>query len=115
MRKAATVLATAAALVLIGITSPSPADARGGFWRGGFGPGLAGGLIAGAIIGGLASSAYAGPGYGYYPGYAYYGGYGPWHSPGCPQPGYGAYYNCCRYAVPGYGAPVYYGDPYGAW
>jgi hypothetical protein len=118
MRTAAIGLATAGALVLAAIASPGPAEARGGFWRGGFGPGLAGGFIAGAVIGGLASSAYAwGPAYGYYGGYApaYYG-YGPayypygpaYYAPGyyprrCPQPGYGEYYNCGGYAVPGYG------------
>jgi hypothetical protein len=69
-------------------------------------------LIAGAVLGGLASSAYAwGPGYGYYD--AYYPGpaYGYYGNSNCPQPGYGAYYNCGSYAVPGYGgyAPVYYG------
>lgn len=93
MRKAVIVLATAGAVAVTGIASPSPAEARGGFGRGGFGPALAGGLIAGAVIGGLASSAYAwGPGYGYYGVYAprYYG----------------------PYAVPGYGAPAYYGYPY---
>jgi hypothetical protein len=84
---------------------------HGGGWRGpGFGPALAGGLIAGAVIGGLASSAYAwGPGYGYYDAYA------PVYDRGCPEPGYGEYYNCGAYAVPGYGAPAYYGYPYGAW
>src|SRR6195952_5278150 len=65
MRKVAFIVATVAALG-VGIASPAPAEARGGF-----GPGLAGGLIAGAVIGGIASNAYGyGPGYGY-------GGYGP--------------------------------------
>jgi hypothetical protein len=57
-------------------------------------------LLAGAVIG----SAYAwAPGYydGYGPGYGYYG------YRGCPEPGYGEYYNCGAYAVPGYGG--YYG------
>jgi hypothetical protein len=109
MRKAAIVLATAGAFALTGVASPSPAQARGGF-----GPALAGGLIAGAVIGGLASSAYAwGPGYG-----GYYGVYAPKYDPRCPQPGYGEYYNCGSYAVPGYGAPPYgygYGYGYGPW
>jgi hypothetical protein len=112
MRQAAIVLATAGALALAGIASPSPVEARGGFR-----PGLAGGLIAGAVIGGLASSAYAwGPGYGYYPGYAYYGGYAPGYDydRGCPERGYGEYYNCGSYAMPGYGGP-YYGYRYGPW
>ena len=111
------------AVVSIGL-SPTGASARGGFggrgfggggwhgggWRGpGVGPALAGGLIAGAVIGGLASSAYAwAPGYGY-PGYGYYNGYASEYPSGCPQPGYGEYYNCGAYAVPGYGAPSYYG------
>jgi hypothetical protein len=86
VRKAVIVLATAA-VALNGIALPSPAEARGGFWRGGFGPAIAGGLI----IGGLASSAYA-----WGPGYGYYGAYGP------------RYYG--PYAVPGYAAP--YGYPY---
>jgi len=111
VRKAALVLTTAGTLVLAAIATTGPAEA----WRGGFGPGLAGGLIAGAVIGGLASSAYAwGPGYGYYSyGPAYYGpGYYHYNS-GCPQRGYGKYYDCGAYAVPGYGAPAYYG--YGPW
>jgi hypothetical protein len=89
---------------------------RGAGWRGGFGPALAGGLIAGAVIGGVTSSAYAwGPGYGYYdeyaPVYAPGPGYGYHGYPGCPESGYGEYYNCGAYAVPGYGgyAPAYYG------
>jgi hypothetical protein len=110
VRKAAVVLATAGALALAGIASPGPAEARGGFR-----PGLAGGLIAGAVIGGLASSAYAWePGYGY-PGYGYYGAYAPRYYRGCPEPGYGEYYNCGAYAMPGYGAPAYYGYRYGPW
>ena len=113
--RAAAILATAGALALGAICFPSTAEARGRF---GSGPGLAGGLIAGAVIGGLASSAYASdPGYGYYagPAYRYYGGYGPSYGSRCPQPGYGAYYNCGAYAVPGYGAPVYHGYGYGPW
>ncbi len=103
--------------------APTVASARGGFgfhgggfhggfagggWHRGFGPAFAGGLITGAVIGGLASSAYAWePGYGYYDGYApaYYPGpdYGYYGYRSCPEPGYGAYYNCGGYAVPGYG------------
>jgi hypothetical protein len=110
VRKSAIVLTTAGALAVGGISSPGPAEARGGFR-----PALAGGLIAGAIIGGLASSAYAwGPGYGY-PGYGYYGGYARGYNSGCPQPGYGEYYNCGAYAMPGYGGPAHYGYRYGPW
>ena len=102
------------AVVWIGL-SLTAASARGGFgghgfggggwhgggWRGpGFGP-VAGGLIAGAVIGGMASSAYA-----WAPGYGYYGAYTPGYNRGCPQPGYGEYYNCGSYAMPGYGAPA---------
>jgi hypothetical protein len=68
-------------------------------------------LITGAVIGGLASSAYA-----WGPDYGYYGGYAPsYYDPGCPEPGYGAYYNCGAYAVPGYGGYAPYGYPYGPW
>lgn len=107
MRRAA-IVAMAGALVVAGIASPSPSEARGRF-----GPAFAGGLIAGAVIGGLASSAYAwGPGYEYY-------GYAPgYYNSGCPERGYGEYYNCGAYAVPGYGAPApayYYGYRYGPW
>jgi len=109
--KPAIVLMTVGALALAAIASPDPAEARGRF-----GPAFAGGLVAGAIIGGLASSAYAwGPGYGYSGVYApNYGVYAPSYNGNCPEPGYGEYYNCGRYAVPGYGARVYYGYPY-AW
>ena len=56
MKNAVFALATAAALGVAALVTPSsPAEA----WRGGWGPGLAGGLIAGAVIGGLAASAYA--------------------------------------------------------
>lgn len=110
MRKLAVVLSTAGALALTGIVLSGAAEARGGFR-----PGFAGGFVAGAVIGGLASSAYAwGPGYGYYgyyPGYVY----GPGYYRGCPGQGYGEYYNCGAYAVPRYGAPAYYGYPYGPW
>lgn len=132
IRKALILFAASTAIAL----APTGASARGGFggsgfhgpgfhggfarggwhgggWRGGFGPALAGGLIAGAVIGGLASSAHA-----WGPGYGYYGGYAPWYyDRGCPEPGYGEYYNCGAYAVPGYGgyAPAYYGYPYGPW
>ncbi len=110
-RKALIAIAATAAIAF----APASASARGGFggagfhgfhgggWHRGFGPALAGGLIAGAVIGGIASSAYAwSPGYGFdggdYPGRYYgYSGYG-----GCPESGYGAYYNCGVYAVPGY-------------
>ncbi len=96
--------------------APTAASARGGFHghfhggggHGGFGPALAGGLIAGAIAGAAASSAYAwAPGdadyEGYYavPAYGYSSGY--YRNGACPEPGYGAYYNCGRFAVPGYG------------
>lgn len=122
-KKALIAFVTTAAIAL----APASVSARGGFggggfhgggWRGGFGPALAGGFIAGAVIGGLASSAYAwGPGYGYYGGYYPGPAYGYYDDPGCPQPGYGAYYNCGSYAVPGYGgyAPVYYGYGPGPW
>ena len=112
MRKTALLLI--GALVVPVIVSSSPAEARywrGGYWRGG--PvGIGAPLIAGAVIGGLAASAYAyGPGYYGAPGpYGYYG-----YNSGCPQPGYGAYYNCGAYAVPGYGAPVPYGYSYSPW
>jgi hypothetical protein len=110
-----TALLLIGALVLTAIVSPGPAEARywrGGYWRGGFGPVVGAPLIAGAVIGGLAASAYAyGPGYYGAPGpYGYYG-----YDSGCPQPGYGAYYNCGAYAVPGYGARVPYGYSYGPW
>jgi hypothetical protein len=110
VRKAPFILATAGALLLTGIAMPQPAEA----WRGRFGPGIAGGLVAGAIIGGLAASSV----YAWDPGYAYYGpAYGPVYGPAygpvyygppyyprqCPGPGYGDYYNCGAYAVPGYG------------
>lgn len=99
MRKAALVLTTAGALILTGIAAPRSAEAA---WRGRFGPAFAGGFVAGAVIGGLAAPAYAwGP-----PAYGYYGPvyYAPdYYSRNCPQPGYGEYYNCGAYAVPGYG------------
>jgi len=96
--------------------APASVSARGGFHGGGwhgFGPAVAGGLIAGAVVGGIASSAYAwAPGDAYYggyypayrgydvaPAYGYYNGYHRF----CPDRGYGAYYNCGAYAVPGYG------------
>ena len=101
MKKTGFALTAAGVLALACIASPHPAEA----WRGRIGPGLAGGLAAGAIIGGLAaSSAYAwAPGYGYYGPYYY----GPgeenaYNGSGCPARGYGKYYNCGRYAVPGY-------------
>jgi hypothetical protein len=104
MKKTGFALIAAGVLALACIASPRPAEA----WRGRVGPGLAGGLVAGAVLGGLAaSSAYAwAPGYGY--DYDYYGpSYGPWpgssyNGSGCPARGYGKYYNCGRYAVPGY-------------
>jgi hypothetical protein len=82
MKRSAIIFATVSALVLTGIASTRPAEARRGF---GPGIGIAGGLIAGAAIAGAASSAYAyspeypGPGYGY-GGYApgYYGGPAPY-------------------------------------
>lgn len=106
MKKTGFALIAAGVVALACIASPRPAEA----WRGRIGPGLAGGLVAGAVIGGLAaSSAYAwSPGYDYYgPGYGYYGAYGPepgygYNGSGCPERGYGVYYNCGRYAVPGY-------------
>ena len=104
MKKPAIVLVTVGALALAAIASPSPAEARGRF-----GPAFAGGLVTGAIIGGLASFAYA-----WGPAYGYSGVYAPRYYGNCPEPGYGEYYNWGRYAVPGYGAPVYYGYPY-AW
>jgi hypothetical protein len=113
VRKTALVLI--AALVLPALVSPAEARYWGGGWRGGFGPGIAAPLVAGAIIGGFAASAYAyGPGYYAVPGpYGYYSNYP--YDPGCPEQGYGAYYNCGIYAVPGYGAPVPYGYRYGPW
>ena len=108
-KKAVIAFVTTAAVAL----APASVSARGGFhgggWRGGgFGPAVAGGLIAGAVIGGIASSAYA-----WAPGEAYYGGYYPapvygysygyYRNGSCPEPGYGEYYNCGVYAVPGYG------------
>jgi hypothetical protein len=95
--------------------APASADARGfrhgfhgGGWHGGVGPAVVGGLIAGAALGAAASSAYAyDPGYTYYEGYypapAYGYSYGYYGAGNCPEPGHGAYYNCGRYAVPGYG------------
>jgi hypothetical protein len=108
-----TALLLIGALVLPVIVSSSPAEARfwrGGYWRGG--PVVGAPLVAGAVIGGLAASAYAyGPGYYDVPGpYGYYG-----YDSSCPEPGYGAYYNCGAYAVPGYGAPVPYAYPYSRW
>ena len=81
------------------------------------------------LAAGLAGCVYAPPyDYGFYepaPAYAYappgyYGwpahyGYAPRYYRGCPQPGYGEYYNCGAYATPGYGAPAYYGYRYGPW
>ena len=105
MKKTGFALIAAGVLALACIASPRPAEA----WRGRVGPGLAGGLVAGAVLGGLAaSSAYAwAPGYGYGYDYGYYGPYGAWprssyNGSGCPARGYGKYYNCGRYAVPGY-------------
>lgn len=104
MKKTGFALIAAGVVALACIASPRPAEA----WRGRIGPGLAGGLVAGAVIGGLAgSSAYAwAPGYGYDygyygPGYGYYGPHS-YNGSGCPAQGYGEYYNCGRYAVPGY-------------
>jgi hypothetical protein len=113
MKNAVFALATAAALGVAALVTPSsPAEA----WRGGWGPGLAGGLIAGAVIGGLASSAYAyGQGYGYYggPGYGYYGGYAPYYgryAPAYSNYGYApAYYGGYRSR---YYAPAHYGPRY---
>jgi hypothetical protein len=118
VRKAAIGLAAAGALAVSLIASPGSVEARG------FGRAFAGGLVAGAVIGGIASSAYAwGPGYAYDDGYGpgYDGGYGPgYYAPGyygpgyygyrsqCPEPGYGEYYNCGVYAMPGYGSPTYW-------
>jgi hypothetical protein len=102
VKKTPLLLSAAGVLALTLVAMTRPAEA----WRGGFRPSLAGGFIAGAVVGGLAaSSAYAwGPGYGYY-GPAYYGP-GPeyyyYHRSDCPEQGYGKYYNCGAYAVPGY-------------
>ena len=83
-----TALLLIGALVLPVIASSSLAEA--GYWRGGPVVGVGAPLIAGAVIGGLAASAYAyGPGdYGVPGPYGYYG-----YNSGCPQRGYGAYYN----------------------
>jgi hypothetical protein len=94
MKRSAIIFATVGALVLTGIASTRPAEARRGF-----GPGLAGGLIAGAVLAGAASSAYAwAPGYpepvygygGYGPG-GYYGGPAPYGYYGGPASYYGGY------------------------
>ena len=105
-----TALLLIGALVLPVIASSSLAEA--GYWRGGPVVGVGAPLIAGAVIGGLAASAYAyGPGdYGVPGPYGYYG-----YNSGCPQRGYGAYYNCGVCAVPGYGAPAPYAYPYSPW
>src|SRR5262249_30719973 len=54
---------------------------------------------------------------GYAPGYYPGAGYGYYRYRGCPEPGYGEYYNCGVYAVRGYGgyAPAYYGYGLGPW
>jgi hypothetical protein len=114
MKKAVFALATAAALGVAALVTPSPAQA----WRGGWGPGLAGGLIAGAVIGGLASSAYGyGPGYGYYggPRYGHYGGYAPYYYYGGYAPTYSHYGYVPAYRGryrSSYYAPAYYGHRY---
>ena len=106
MKGTAFIVTTAGALLVTAVSMPRPAEA----WRGRFvGPAVVGGLIAGAAIGAAASSAYAwapAPGYGYYGGPVYGGPvyYGSGYYPRrCPEPGYGDYYNCGAYAVPGYG------------
>ena len=109
MKRSAIIFATVGALILTGVASTRPAEARRGF-----GPGLAGGLIAGALIAGAASSAYAwapgdtGPVYGY-DGYeggpAYYGGPGYYRG---PAP-YGHYYGGGGYDQSQHGGQPYYG------
>jgi hypothetical protein len=98
MKKAAVVFSAAAALFVAAVSTPNPAEARGG--RG------AGPVVRGLVAGGLASSAYGyGPGYGYYrPGYGSYGydGYGSYGYDGY---GYGAY------GSGSYGYGAYYGEP----
>lgn len=94
MKKTLTAVVAAATFATAAIATPTPADARRGWW----GPAL-GGLFAGAII----ASAFARPSYGgYYGGYgSYYGGYG--------YPAYGGYYG---YSAPAYYAPAYYAPAY---
>jgi hypothetical protein len=100
MKRSAIIFATVSALVLTGIASTRPAEARRGF---GPGIGIAGGLIAGAAIAGAASSAYA-----WAPGYAEpvygYEGYGPGYYDGGPAP-YG-------YSYGGYDQSQHGGQPY---
>jgi hypothetical protein len=85
MKKAVLVLATAATIGIIALTTSSPAQA----WRGGWGTGPTSGLIAGTVVGGIVVGVPAyGPGYCYYRGpddysrVAYY--YGPWCYMGYP-------------------------------
>ena len=64
MAETLTVLAAAATLAVAAVTTPQPAQARGGR----IAAGIIGGLAAGAVVG----AAINGPYYGYGPGY-YYG------------------------------------------
>lgn len=73
--KTLTALAATAALVVAAVSTPQPAEARGG---GAVAAGIIGGLAAGAIIG----SAVAGPRY-YGPGPGYYGPAPVYYGPDC--------------------------------
>jgi hypothetical protein len=82
MTRTLTALAAAALVAGAAITTPTPADARGGWFPGA----IIGGLAAGAIVGGALAGPryyYGGDPYYYGPGPAYYGG--PYYAaaPGC--------------------------------
>ncbi|MGA7487950.1 MAG: hypothetical protein WBW74_13560 [Xanthobacteraceae bacterium] len=105
MRKSLTALVVAATIAVAAIATPTPADARRGWW----GPAI-GSLAIGAIIG----SVLARPAYGYYGGYYGYPAYG-YAGYGYGGYGYGGY----GYAPAYYGySPGYYYAPrpyYGCW
>jgi hypothetical protein len=97
MRKTLTAVVAAATITTATVATPTPADARRGWW----GPAL-GAFAVGAIVG----SAFARP---YYYG-GYYGGYSPSSS---YYPAYGYSYPSYGYSYPSYGyAPAYYGYAY---
>jgi hypothetical protein len=89
MTKVRTAALALAGILAITAASATSASAQWRGHRGGWGPGIGLGIGAGIAAGALIGSAVAAQGYG--PGYYY------------DEPVYG----------PGYGAPVYYAQPYG--
>jgi hypothetical protein len=76
MTRTLTALAAAALVAGTAIATPTPADARGGWFPGA----IIGGLAAGIVVGALAPRYYYGGGPYYYGGGPYYYGGGPYYA-----------------------------------